>query len=270
MRWVREGLVHRQHPELLAGLHRRVDLVHLLADHVRIAGVAIRISMASGAAAVASRDEELVEDRLQHQRQLGPDLGLLVGRKTSMMRSIDSRTSSCVVAARCPVSAIVSAAWMVSRSRISPMSTTSGSCRSTYFRAAGKECVSARPPLVYQRLLVLEEILQRVLDRDDVDVPLPVDPVEHGRHRRRLPVPRRAGHQDEPLVPLDQRAYLGRESQLLEALGLVGNRADGDAHGRPAGGGNADAIAREPDDAVGEVSSWFDSNRSRCSALIRL
>src|SRR5256884_1327158 len=45
----------------------------------------------------------------------------------------------CSVAnARCPVSAIVSAAAMVSRSRISPTSTTSGSCRSAYLSAAAK------------------------------------------------------------------------------------------------------------------------------------
>jgi len=47
-----------------------------------------------------------------------------------------------VANARCPVSAMVSAAWMVSRSRISPTSTTSGSWRSAYLRAAAKLCVS--------------------------------------------------------------------------------------------------------------------------------
>ncbi len=44
---------------------------------------------------------------------------------------------------RWPVSAIVSAASIVSRSRISPMSTTSGSWRRTYFSASLKVIVSA-------------------------------------------------------------------------------------------------------------------------------
>jgi len=47
-----------------------------------------------------------------------------------------------VAKARWPVSAIVSAAAIVSRSRISPISTTSGSCRSAYLSAAAKLLVS--------------------------------------------------------------------------------------------------------------------------------
>ena len=49
----------------------------------------------------------------------------------------------CSVAnARCPVSAMVKAAWVVSRSRISPTSTTSGSWRRAYLSAAAKLLVS--------------------------------------------------------------------------------------------------------------------------------
>src|SRR3989442_482687 len=63
---------------------------------------------------------------------------------TSMMRLMLSIAELvCSVAnARWPVSAIVSAAPIVSRSRISPTSTTSGSCRNAYFRAAAKLLVS--------------------------------------------------------------------------------------------------------------------------------
>jgi len=54
-----------------------------------------------------------------------------------MMRlMVDTALLVCSVAkTRCPVSLMVSAASIVSRSRISPTSTTSGSCRSTYLSA---------------------------------------------------------------------------------------------------------------------------------------
>ncbi len=64
--------------------------------------------------------------------------------KTSMMRLIDSAAEfvCSVASARCPVSAIVSAAWIVSRSRISPTRMTSGSSRSAYLSAFAKLLVS--------------------------------------------------------------------------------------------------------------------------------
>ncbi len=64
--------------------------------------------------------------------------------KTSMMRLMLSIAELvCSVAkARWPVSAIVRAAPIVSRSRISPISTTSGSCRKAYLSAAAKLFVS--------------------------------------------------------------------------------------------------------------------------------
>jgi len=64
--------------------------------------------------------------------------------KTSMIRLMLSIAELvCRVAkARWPVSAMVSAAAIVSRSRISPISTTSGSCRSAYLSAAAKLLVS--------------------------------------------------------------------------------------------------------------------------------
>ena len=65
--------------------------------------------------------------------------------KTSMMRLIDvvAEFVCSVASVRWPVSAMRSAASIVSRSRISPMSTTSGSSRRTARRAFEKECVSA-------------------------------------------------------------------------------------------------------------------------------
>ena len=64
--------------------------------------------------------------------------------KTSMMRLIASAAELvCSVAnTRWPVSAMVRAAWMVSRSRISPMRMTSGSSRRAYLSAFAKLWVS--------------------------------------------------------------------------------------------------------------------------------
>ena len=63
---------------------------------------------------------------------------------TSMIRLIDSAAElvCSVASARWPVSAMVSAAAMVSRSRISPTRITSGSSRSAYLSAVEKLLVS--------------------------------------------------------------------------------------------------------------------------------
>ncbi len=68
-----------------------------------------------------------------------------------------------------PVSAMRSADSIVSRSRISPISTTSGSSRSAARKASVKHLVSAcNFALVHQAVLVLVHELDRVLDGDDV------------------------------------------------------------------------------------------------------
>ena len=78
-----------------------------------------------------------------------------------------------VAKARWPVSATVSAASIVSRSRISPISTTSGSWRRTYLSAVLKLVgVGADLALVDEAALVRVQVLDRVLDRDDVLVAL--------------------------------------------------------------------------------------------------
>ncbi len=54
------------------------------------------------------------------------------------------------------------------------------------------------------RAVVTVHVLDRILDRDDVDGTSPIDLVEHGRHGRRLARPGRAGHEDEPVGPIDE------------------------------------------------------------------
>ena len=93
--------------------------------------------------------------------------------KTSMMRLIEEIAELvCRVArVRWPVSAMRSADSIVSRSRISPIRTTSGSSRRTARRRVGEGVrVGVQLALVDEALLVRVEELDRVLDRDDVEL----------------------------------------------------------------------------------------------------
>ena len=88
-----------------------------------------------------------------------------------MMRStVEGAVVVCSVPkTRCPVSAVSIAMAIVSRSRISPTSTTSGSSRSAARSARLKEpvCVSDLA-LVHEACLFVVHELDRVFDGDDV------------------------------------------------------------------------------------------------------
>jgi hypothetical protein len=81
------------------------------------------------------------------------------------------------------------------------------------------------------RLLVMVDVLDGVLDRDDVDGPRPVDPVEHRRHGRRLPRPGRTGHEDKPVGAVDELVADGRRAKRFERRNDVGNEAQGAGQG---------------------------------------
>ena len=115
---------------------------------------------------------------------------------TSMIRSMDWAESlvCSVVITRWPVSAMVRAADMDSRSRISPTSTTSGSSRRTALRAFSNDSVSVPTSrwltaalwfswrysigssmvMMWQRRFLLRT---SIIDAIDVDFPDPVGPV---------------------------------------------------------------------------------------------
>ena len=143
------------------------------------------------------------------------------GGNTSMMRSIVCGASCvCRVAnTRWPVSAAVIAVEIVSRSRISPTRITSGSWRSTCFRAL-REPVRVGPDLalVHDAALVLVQELDRVLDRHDVARPLACS-------RRRpstasvvdLPEPVGPGHDDEPALEPGEVGHDARQPELVDA-----------------------------------------------------
>ncbi len=129
-----------------------------------------------------------------------------------MMRLIDSKVLlvCSVASARWPVSAMVSAAAMVSRSRISPIRITSGSWRRTYFSAAVKLLVS----VLTSRWLTMHflcwcmysigssmvmmwplrvRLMVSTMAASVVDLPLPVGPVTRTRPCVRLISSRHTG-----------------------------------------------------------------------------
>ena len=136
-----------------------------------------------------------------------------------------------VAKVRWPVSAMRSADSIVSRSRISPISTTSGSSRSAARSAFEKRVrVGVQLALVDHALLVRVQVLDRVLDRDDVLVALAVDLVDHRRERRRLARAGRPGHQHQAARLVAELRDHRRQAQVLEAADLVGDRAVGGGH----------------------------------------
>ena len=74
--------------------------------------------------------------------------------------------------------------------------------------------------LVDDAVHVRVDDLDRVLDRDDVLLPRPVDVTEHRGERRRLAATRGAGDEHEPAVLLGQPLHAGREAEAAEVRDL--------------------------------------------------
>ena len=116
------------------------------------------------------------------------------------------------------------------------------------------ERVGVRPDLalVDEALLVVVHELDRILDRDDVVVAVPVDVVDHRAERRRLARAGRPGHEHEALRQPAQLQDVRREAELLGGQDLARNHAEDGA--RPlAIHEDVGAEPREPDDLVREV-----------------
>ena len=173
----------------------------------------------------------------------------------SMMRSIVCAALFVwrVEKTRWPVSAAVMAVWIVSQSRISPTMMTSGSCRIA-LRSASWNDDGVGPDLALAdgAEVVLEEVLDRVLDGDDVDrVPLG-DPLDDAGERRRLARAGRAGDEDEARGVVAERVDDVGEVELGDARD---RERDPPEDGRPAPALEEDvaAEARQPLDAVPDV-----------------
>ena len=95
--------------------------------------------------------------------------------------------------------------------------------------------VAVHLALVDEAALVLVDVLDRILDREDVLVPLAVDLVDHRRERRRLAAAGRTGDEHEAARPLGERREHRRQPELVEAPDLLGNQPVDGARPRRAG-----------------------------------
>ena len=148
---------------------------------------------------------------------------------TSTMRSmvLAAELVCSVPNTRWPVSAAVSARRMVSRSRISPTSTTSGSSRSAERSASEKPRVSRCTSRWFiEAALGLVHEFDRILDRDDVIGPVVVAVVDHAGERGGLARARGAGHQHQAARQHAQVAEDLRRLQVVERDDGRGNVAE--------------------------------------------
>ena len=124
-----------------------------------------------------------------------------------------------------PVSAMRSADSMVSRSRISPISTTSGIFTKRGAQRVGEALgVGVQLALVDHAILVHVHEFDRILDGEDVLVALGVDLVDHGGQRGGLARAGRAGDQHQAARLVAQLADHRRQSELVERLDLERNQ----------------------------------------------
>ena len=177
------------------------------------------------------------------------------GGKNSIIRpTVSAASIVCrVEKTRWPDSAACSAVCAVSASRSSPIRIVSGSWRSTRRSAWPKLSVSSPTSRwLTMRAPVRVEDLDRVLDRDDVLVPRPVDVVDHRRERRRLSRAGGAGDEDQAAVLVREPGDAGRHAQLLEARDVARDDAERERD-RAALAVDVDAEAGQPVGRVGDV-----------------
>ncbi len=106
--------------------------------------------------------------------------------------------------------------------------------------------------LVDQAALVLVHELDRVLDRDDVLVPVAVYVVDHGAERGRLARAGRSRDDDEALREVAELEHRLREAELLRRDDLAGDLPE-DASGAGAVAEDVRAEAGNGPELVGEV-----------------
>ena len=75
--------------------------------------------------------------------------------------------------------------------------------------------------LVHQTALVVVQVLDGILDRQNVAAALGVDLVDHGGERGGLAAAGRAGHEHQPARALGQLFEHGRQPQLVEAADAI-------------------------------------------------
>src|SRR5215470_495935 len=88
--------------------------------------------------------------------------------------------------------------------------------------------VDADLALVDERLVVVEEVLDGILDRDDVGVARSVDVVEHGGDGRAFAGAGDAGQQDEALLAIGDILEDFGQAEFVEVANVANDAAGGD------------------------------------------
>ena len=199
--------------------------------------------------------QRLADDAFEHQRELGPDLALLV-RREHVDDAVDRlRRRVGVQRAEREVAGFGDAQRRFDRLEVAHLADQDdvGVFTERGAQRVGEALgVAVHLALVDEAALVLVHELDRILDREDVVLPLLVDLVDHRRQRRRLAAAGRAGDEDEAARPFGQRRQHRREAQLVERADLFRDQPV-DRADRAALVEHVAAEAREPLDAEREI-----------------
>jgi hypothetical protein len=145
---------------------------------------------------------------------------------------------------------------MVGLSRISPIRMQSGAWRSAFLSPISNSLVCSDLALVHDRLLVLEDELDRVFQRQDVAGLALVAKVEHRCKRSRLARAGRADHEDQAALLHDHFLQHLRHAEGVDRRDAVGNVAH-HHRGRALLAKSADAERADPRQVVGGVQLHF-------------
>src|SRR5438128_2096790 len=242
-----QRVVQRLHPVLLARLHRRFDLVHLVvadqgADRRRAHHDLRRHDPAPP---LRLLQQGLRDDALEDERELGADLRLLVGRE-HVDDAVDALHRRVGVQRR-----------EGEVTRLGDRQGRGDGLEVPHFAdqhdvgvlpqrvlEGRREAVGVGPDLalVHDAALVPVDELDRVLHRDDVALELLVDLVDHRRERRAFARPGRPRHQHQPPRLFRQLRHHARKSQVLERPHVERDLPDHQRHA-PA---LLEAVAAEP------------------------
>ena len=199
--------------------------------------------------------QRLTHDALEHERQLGAHLCLLVVGK-HVDDPVDRLICGVGVRGReREVTRLGDPQCRLDRLEIPQLPDQDHVRVFTQCGAQGRcetLCVAVQLALVDETVFVGMDVLDRVLDREDVRVPLRVDLVDHRGKRRALSAPGRPGHQHQPPGPLGQPFDHPREPQLPRAQDHVWDQPV-DGRDRTALTEDVAPEPADPADAEGEI-----------------
>jgi hypothetical protein len=150
------------------------------------------------------------------------------GNASATRETAPATSGACTVAiTRCPVSAAVTAMRIDSRSRISPITITSGACRSAPRNATGK--LGASTPISTCSTTLRPcacSYLDRIFDGDDVPILVRVQFGHNRRHGGGLARPGRAAHKQQTARKPPEQADVVAEVEAPQRWHLRWKRAN--------------------------------------------